>query len=91
MRAPLVIRGTAGSSYVGASVGYACYRMDGDSSSLIWCARRRRNGLPPRASGVKVCGYARAMTEEASQRFELERGYVRALENVLNLNCITNL
>lgn len=80
MRAPLVIE-DGRELYVGASVGYACYPMDGDSSADLV---RNADAAMDTAKSIgrdQVCGYARAMTEEASQRFELERGLRKALEN----------
>ncbi|WP_149331564.1 bifunctional diguanylate cyclase/phosphodiesterase [Halopseudomonas laoshanensis] len=80
MRAPVVLE-DGREIYIGASVGYACYPLDGDSSADLV---RNADAAMDTAKSIgrdQVCGYSRAMTEEASQRFELERGLRKALEN----------
>ncbi len=80
MRAPVVLE-DGREIYIGASVGYACYPLDGDSSADLV---RNADAAMDTAKSIgrdQVCGYSRAMTEEASQRFELERGLRKAMEN----------
>ncbi|WP_022964186.1 bifunctional diguanylate cyclase/phosphodiesterase [Halopseudomonas pelagia] len=80
MRAPVVLE-DGREIYIGASVGFACYPNDGDSAADLI---RNADAAMDTAKGIgrdQVCGYSRAMTEDASQRFELERGLRKALEN----------
>lgn len=80
MRAPVLLE-DGREIYIGASIGFACYPLDGDSAADLV---RNADAAMDTAKSIgrdQVCGYSRAMTEEASQRFELERGLRKALEN----------
>lgn len=80
MRAPVVLE-DGREVYIGASVGFACYPHDGDSAADLV---RHADAAMDTAKGSgrdQVCGYSRAMTEDARQRFELERSLRKALEN----------
>lgn len=80
MRAPVILD-SGREIYIGASVGFACYPDDGRTAAdLVRNADAAMDSA--KATGRdQVCGYERAMTEEASARFEMERGLRKALEN----------
>ncbi|MFO7705685.1 MAG: EAL domain-containing protein [Halopseudomonas sp.] len=80
MRAPVVLE-DGREIYIGASVGFACYPLDGDSSADLVRNADAAMDTAKSTGRDQVCGYSRAMTEEARQRFELERGLHKALEN----------
>lgn len=80
MRAPVLLE-DGREIYIGASVGFACYPDDGDSSADLVRNADAAMDTAKNTGRDQVCGYARAMTEEVHQRFELERGLHKALEN----------
>lgn len=80
MRAPVVLDGGR-EIYIGASVGYACYPTDGNTAADLVRNADAAMDTAKTTGRDQVCGYVRAMTEEASARFEMERGLRKALEN----------
>ena len=80
MRTPIVL-GDGREMYIGASVGYACYPRDGITAADLVRNADAAMDTAKNTGRDQVCGYSRAMTEEAHQRFELERGMRKALEN----------
>ncbi|MFN3579449.1 MAG: EAL domain-containing protein, partial [Pseudomonas sp.] len=80
MRTPLLLE-DGREIFIGASVGFACFPQDASTAADLV---RNADAAMDTAKSIgrdQVCGYARAMTEEASERFELERGLRRALEH----------
>lgn len=80
MRAPVVLE-DGREIYIGASVGFACYPRDGNSAADLVRNADAAMDTAKNTGRDQVCGYARTMTEEASARFEMERGLRKALEN----------
>lgn len=80
MRSPLVLD-SGREIFLGASVGFACYPEDGVTAADLVRNADAAMDTAKATGRDQVCGYVRAMTEEASARFEMERGLRKALEN----------
>ncbi|GGD08519.1 bifunctional diguanylate cyclase/phosphodiesterase [Halopseudomonas salina] len=80
MRSPIVLA-DGREIYIGASVGFACYPDDGQVAADLVRHADAAMDTAKSSGRDQVCGYDRAMTEEASARFEMERGLRKALEN----------
>lgn len=80
MRAPVVLN-NGREVYIGASVGFACYPTDGNTAADLVRNADAAMETAKTTGRDQVCGYVRAMTEEARARFEMERGLRKALEN----------